>query len=95
MRMLRRIVEEQGLRAQLRTGSLLTGEMYVAFEYFPNAPKVKIDTTRDPLELPVVPGGLAVDRGEARQHPHQDRQHAARRDRRRRQERDRDAQRRR
>ena len=59
LRMLRRIVEERGLRAQLRTGSFLTGELYVAFEYFPNAPKVKIDWSRDPLELPVVPGGLA------------------------------------
>jgi paraquat-inducible protein B len=59
LRMLRRIVEERGLRAQLRTGSLLTGELFVAFEYFPAAPKVKIDWTRDPLELPVVPGGLA------------------------------------
>jgi paraquat-inducible protein B len=35
IRILRRFVEEQGLRAQLRTGSLLTGELYVAFEYFP------------------------------------------------------------
>ena len=48
-----------GLRAQLRTGSLLTGELYVAFEYFPDAPKAKLDWTQDPLELPVVPGGLA------------------------------------
>ena len=60
LRMVRRIVEERGLRAQLRTGSYLTGELYVAFEYFPNAPKVQIDWTRDPLELPVVPGGLAT-----------------------------------
>jgi paraquat-inducible protein B len=59
IRMLRRIVEQQGLRAQLRTGSFLTGEMFVAFEYFPNAPKPKIDWTKDPLELPVTPGGLA------------------------------------
>jgi paraquat-inducible protein B len=59
LRMLRRIVDEHGLRAQLRTGSLLTGELYVAFEYFPDAPKVKVDWTRDPLELPVVPGSLA------------------------------------
>jgi paraquat-inducible protein B len=58
-RMVRRIVEERGLRAQLRTGNLLTGELFVAFEYFPNAPKAKIDWTRDPMELPVVPGGLA------------------------------------
>jgi paraquat-inducible protein B len=56
---LRRAIEERGLRAQLRTGSLITGELYVAFEYFPNAPKAKIDWMRDPLELPVVPGSLA------------------------------------
>jgi paraquat-inducible protein B len=59
LRMMRRIVEEQGLRAQLQTGSLLTGQLYVAFEYFPNTPKVKIDWTRDPLELPTVPGAFA------------------------------------
>jgi paraquat-inducible protein B len=59
LRNLRRQVEERGLRAQLKTGSLLTGELYVAFEYFPNAPKVKLDASKDPLELPVVPGGLA------------------------------------
>ena len=59
MRNMRRQVEETGLRAQLQTGSFLTGELYVAFEYFPNAPKVKLDFSKDPLELPVVPGGLA------------------------------------
>jgi paraquat-inducible protein B len=59
LRNLRRQVEERGLRAQLKTGSLLTGELYVAFEYFPNAPKVRLDVSKDPLELPVVPGGLA------------------------------------
>jgi paraquat-inducible protein B len=59
LRNLRRQVEERGLRAQLKTGSLLTGELYVAFEYFPTAPKVKLDVSKNPLELPVVPGGLA------------------------------------
>jgi paraquat-inducible protein B len=59
IRIMHQIVEQQGLRAQLRTGSLLTGELYVAFEYFPDAPKAKIDWTQDPLELPVVPGSLA------------------------------------
>jgi paraquat-inducible protein B len=59
MRMMRRIVEEQGLRAQLQTGSLLTGELYVAFEFFPSAPKVKVDWGKDPIELPTVPGALA------------------------------------
>jgi len=59
MRAIRRQVEDRDLRAQLQTGSLLTGELYVGFEYFPNAPKVKVDFSKDPLKLPVVPGGLA------------------------------------
>ncbi len=59
-RMLRHLVEDRGLRAQLETGSLITGELYVGFEYVPNSPKPKIDWSRDPLELPVVSGGLAT-----------------------------------
>jgi paraquat-inducible protein B len=59
IRMLRRVVDEQGLRGQLRTGSLLTGELFVAFEYYPNLPKPKIDWSKEPLELPVIPGNLA------------------------------------
>jgi paraquat-inducible protein B len=58
-RVLRHLVEDKGLRAQLETGSLLTGELYVAFEFVPNAPKPKIDWSREPLELPVTSGGLA------------------------------------
>jgi paraquat-inducible protein B len=58
-RFLRRVVEERGLRAQLSSGNLLTGQMYVALEYFPKAPKVKIDWTADPLEIPTLPGGFA------------------------------------
>jgi paraquat-inducible protein B len=59
IKLLRQSVEERGLRAQLKTGSYLTGELFVAFEYFPNAPKPKLDWTRDPLELPVIAGGFA------------------------------------
>jgi paraquat-inducible protein B len=58
-RLLRSLVEDHGLRARLQTGNLLTGELYVAFEYVPNAPKAKIDWSQDPLELPVASGGLA------------------------------------
>jgi paraquat-inducible protein B len=59
LKLLRQNVEERGLRAQLKTGSYLTGELYVAFEYFPNAPKPKLDWKSEPLELPVAPGGFA------------------------------------
>jgi paraquat-inducible protein B len=58
-RLLHHLIEDRGLRAQLETGSLLTGELYVGFEYVPNAPKPKIDWTLEPLELPVASGGLA------------------------------------
>ena len=58
LQILRRIVEEQGLRAQLKSGNLLTGQLFVAFNYFPSASKPKIDWTKDPLELPVVPSTL-------------------------------------
>jgi paraquat-inducible protein B len=59
-RLLRHLVEDKGLRAQLETGSLITGELYVGFEYVENAPKPKVDWSRDPLELPVASGGLAT-----------------------------------
>jgi paraquat-inducible protein B len=47
-----------GLRAQLRSGNLLTGQQYVALDMFPNASKVKIDWTASPVELPVMPSGF-------------------------------------
>jgi paraquat-inducible protein B len=50
-----RLVEERGLRAQLRSGSLLTGQLFVAFDYYDDAPKVKVDWTRDAPTLPTVP----------------------------------------
>ena len=55
---IRRLIEERGLRAQLKSGSLITGQLYVAFDYHPNAPKAKVDLSRQVPELPVVPGTL-------------------------------------
>ncbi|CAH2913063.1 MAG: Paraquat-inducible protein B [uncultured Paraburkholderia sp.] len=48
----------KGLRAQLRTGSLLTGQLYVALDFFPAAPKTAVDWSRKPSQLPTVPGNL-------------------------------------
>ncbi|HZZ13343.1 MAG TPA: MlaD family protein [Paraburkholderia sp.] len=48
----------QGFRGQLKTGNLLTGQLYVAFDFFPNAAKAKIDWSASPPLLPTVPGGL-------------------------------------
>jgi paraquat-inducible protein B len=56
---MRRFVEQRGLRAQLRSGNLITGQLFVAFDFFPNAPKAKIDWSRDPVELPVVPSTVS------------------------------------
>ncbi len=49
------MVEQRGLRAQLQSGSFLTGQLYVALDFFPNAPKATIDWSQDVPELPVVP----------------------------------------
>ena len=54
---LQRMVD-RGVRAQLRSGSIVTGQLYVAFDIHKDAPKVKIDWTKSPPELPVVPSGL-------------------------------------
>lgn len=48
----------RGMRAQLRSGNLLTGQLYVALDFFPDAPKVKLDWSKTPLEMPAVPGAL-------------------------------------
>ncbi|WP_036666645.1 intermembrane transport protein PqiB [Paludibacterium yongneupense] len=48
----------RGLRAQLRTGNLLTGQLYVAIDFFPKAPPVKLDESRVPIELPTIPNSL-------------------------------------
>ncbi|HSI24250.1 MAG TPA: MlaD family protein [Methylotenera sp.] len=47
----------RGLRAQLRTGNLLTGQLYVALDFFPKAPKVTMQENAM-IELPTVPNGL-------------------------------------
>ncbi|MEO5765202.1 MAG: MlaD family protein, partial [Casimicrobiaceae bacterium] len=43
----KRLVEERGLRGQLKSGSLLTGQLYVAFEFHPKAPKARVDLQRN------------------------------------------------
>ncbi len=52
------ILIEEGLRAQVRTGNLLTGQKYVAFDFFPRAPRIKVDLSNNPAELPTMPGGF-------------------------------------
>ncbi len=48
---------DKGFRAQLRSGNLLTGQLYVALDFFPNAPKLKGDPiAKNPPEIPTIPG---------------------------------------
>ncbi len=53
-----RFLIDKGLRAQMRTGNLLTGQNYIALDFFPKAPKVSVDVAKNPVELPTVPNGL-------------------------------------
>jgi paraquat-inducible protein B len=48
----------RGLRGQLRTGNLLTGQLYVALDFFPNAAPAKLDATHELVEVPTVPNSL-------------------------------------
>ena len=48
----------RGFRAQLKSANLLTGQLYVALDFFPKAPKAKIDWNTKPVELPTAPGAL-------------------------------------
>jgi len=57
----RRMVDSMishGVRAQLRTGNLLTGALYVAFDFVPGAPRATVDWSQKPVQLPTVPGQL-------------------------------------
>ena len=56
--LIQELVEQRGVRAQLRSGNLLTGQLFVALDYFPDAPKAKIDWTQPVPVLPVVPSTL-------------------------------------
>jgi paraquat-inducible protein B len=49
---------ERGLRGQLRIGNLLTGQLYVALDFFPNAEPAEAMPGSDPLRLPTVPNSL-------------------------------------
>ncbi|UDI90337.1 MULTISPECIES: intermembrane transport protein PqiB [Pseudomonas] len=49
---------DNGLRAQARSGNLLTGQLYIALDFFPKAEKVAFDPTARPVSVPTVPGSL-------------------------------------
>ena len=54
----RSMVATRGLRAQMRTANLLTGQRYVAFDYFSDASAAKVDWNARTPALPAVPSML-------------------------------------
>ncbi|QWV95276.1 MCE family protein [Geomonas oryzisoli] len=57
----RRLLDDlvaHGFRAQIKSGSLLTGQLYVALDFVPGARSAKIDWSTDPPRFPTVPGSM-------------------------------------
>ena len=50
----------KGFRAQLKTGSLLTGQLYVDFDFHPDAPPAQIKYDQKFSELPTIPAPLQM-----------------------------------
>jgi paraquat-inducible protein B len=49
---------EHGLRAQMRSGNLLTGQQYIALDFFPDAAPVNFDDSQTPAFIPTVTGSF-------------------------------------
>lgn len=49
---------DAGLRAQLRSGSLVTGEQFIALDFFPKAKPARVDWDRSVPLFPTIPGKL-------------------------------------
>jgi len=56
--MLKQLIDN-GLRAQVRTGNLLTGRLYIALEFVPKPAKVSYDAAAPVPTLPTVPGAFS------------------------------------
>ncbi|MDY0012972.1 MAG: MlaD family protein [Rhodocyclaceae bacterium] len=48
----------RGLRAQLRSGNLVSGQLYVALDFFPSAKPVKVEWGQTPVGLPTTKASL-------------------------------------
>jgi len=47
-----------GFRAEIKSGSLVTGQLFVALDFFPKAPQASIDWNASPPRFPTVPGSM-------------------------------------
>jgi paraquat-inducible protein B len=48
------LMTRRGMRAQLRTANILTGQLYIVLEDFPNAPKVETPKAEIPFKMPTL-----------------------------------------
>jgi paraquat-inducible protein B len=52
------ILVSRGLRAHLKTGSLISGSLFVAIDFYPNAPPASLDWSQNPVQLPTKSGNI-------------------------------------
>lgn len=57
-RMLLKPMVENGLRAQLQAASLLTGQQFIALEFFPDAEPAEFDPMKAPVMIPTIAGNF-------------------------------------
>src|SRR5271165_381106 len=53
------LLVEHGLRAQARSGNLLTGQLLISLDFIPKAPKVAFNAGARPLEIPTTTGSFS------------------------------------
>ncbi|MEE4265158.1 MAG: MlaD family protein, partial [Desulfobacteraceae bacterium] len=51
---------DRGLRAQLKTGSLLTGQLFIGLDFHPDAPKAQVKYEGKFPEFPTIPAPLQI-----------------------------------
>ena len=52
------VLVARGLRAELKTGNLISGSLFVAINFYPAEPPVTLDWSQDPVQLPTKSGQL-------------------------------------
>ncbi|MBC7962892.1 MAG: MCE family protein [Steroidobacteraceae bacterium] len=57
-RALLNVLVANGFRAEIKSGSLLTGQLFVALDFFPKSKPAKIDWSTSPPRFPTVPGSM-------------------------------------
>jgi len=56
--LMKMLVEQQGLRAQLQSGNLLTGQLMVNLVFVPTAPKATLSQRGEYIVVPTIPGSF-------------------------------------